>query len=715
LPIGPAAEILPVADSATTLPDRPISTAASSHFDTTVAGQRNPADRRARELARWLRTGPSPMAIDEGQRMGARGRVGLLTISLALVVGCWSDRRDRGADLGGDVSWLGDAAGTSTLAEVTSAPRREQFRPGTEALPRTRYPRATFWFRLKIDLDEHGLDDGDWMLQLNTRFAHFEVYVADRAEAPAPAWQPQAPVDDSHGAGPVYRLHVQRGSPRWLLCRGQMTDVVIFNPSVMDVPTHLRWHGKLSLFKGLYFGIVLGAMAYNLFLFFWLRDRSYLFYVLFQASFAFSMGAMDGTLMRAGDAFVIEHMLSVRLTELIAASAILFVREFLQLRASKLLWRMSNLFLALTILRALFPAVGSLAALNGLYSITGLLTLPLLVTMVVWAWRAGNPDAPFVLLAFGVLLAIGLSQVLIKVGVFTSAPFSTFRWIRIASATEAILLSTALARRMGRLRRAQTRTLAELAEARLEAAQNLQHKVTALNTLVAGVAHEIGNPLNFAAGGAEDVAERLATAEAHLAGARPPDAGAALGEALRAARASLAMVSRGTERIRRILDNLRALVGTGAEQLEDTDLNASVRSTLALLVDRVRDQRIEVALRLGHVPPVRCRAGELNQVAMNLMLNACQAMPEGGRLEIVTESDGQRTRMTVADNGPGVRPEDRRSVFDPFFTTRSPKEGTGLGLAVSLEIVRRLGGTLELLPSPPGARGATFAVSLPNS
>jgi two-component system NtrC family sensor kinase len=359
--------------------------------------------------------------------------------------------------------------------------------------------------------------------------------------------------------------------------------------------------------------------------------------------------------------------------------------------------------------------VGPLEFLGGFYSMTGWLFLPLLVAMGIWARRAGNPDTVFVFLGFAVLLAIGVAGILVKLHVFGEFPFSTFRWLRIASASEAILLSTALARRMSRIRRAQQRTLAELAQARLEVAQNLEHRVTALNTLVAGVAHEIGNPLNFATGGAQDVAERLTAAEASLAGGGPPVADARLGEALRAARASLAMVSRGNERIRRILDNLRALVGSGAEQLEEAELAACVHSTLALLADRVRDQRIEVALHLGPGARVRCRPGELNQVAMNLLLNACQAMPAGGRLDVTTEIVGGRVRMVVADDGPGVRPEDRASVFDPFFTTRGPKEGTGLGLAVSLEIVRRLGGTLELLPTAPESRGATFVVTLPAS
>jgi signal transduction histidine kinase len=103
----------------------------------------------------------------------------------------------------------------------------------------------------------------------------------------------------------------------------------------------------------------------------------------------------------------------------------------------------------------------------------------------------------------------------------------------------------------------------------------------------------------------------------------------------------------------------------------------------------------------------------MNQVIMNLVLNASQAMPEGGKLSVRSEETEDGVRIVVEDTGRGVPPSVRPSIFDPFFTTRAPNEGTGLGLAVSNEIVRRHGGTLELLPDRPEQSGAAFAIALP--
>src|SRR5947207_5956042 len=98
---------------------------------------------------------------------------------LALVAGCRPDPNDRRADLGAHFEWMIDASGTLTPDQVTSSPVRQMFRPATEGPAEARFPRVTYWFLVKIDPDELGLEGGDWMLQLNERFAHFDVYLSE--------------------------------------------------------------------------------------------------------------------------------------------------------------------------------------------------------------------------------------------------------------------------------------------------------------------------------------------------------------------------------------------------------------------------------------------------------------------------------------------------------------------------------------------------------
>jgi signal transduction histidine kinase len=113
----------------------------------------------------------------------------------------------------------------------------------------------------------------------------------------------------------------------------------------------------------------------------------------------------------------------------------------------------------------------------------------------------------------------------------------------------------------------------------------------------------------------------------------------------------------------------------------------------------------------GELPPVRCYAGQLNQVFMNLLMNACDAMPEGGEITIRTARTEQGVRLDFSDTGPGIPPEIRSRIFDPFFTTKAVGRGTGLGLSISHGIVERHGGRIGVESSV--GSGTTFSLELP--
>jgi signal transduction histidine kinase len=137
---------------------------------------------------------------------------------------------------------------------------------------------------------------------------------------------------------------------------------------------------------------------------------------------------------------------------------------------------------------------------------------------------------------------------------------------------------------------------------------------------------------------------------------------------------------------------------------------ATVESTLAMMATQLEAQSIQVTRALAPLPPIPSRPGELGQVLMNLLVNSCQAMSNGGELRLETRRHDEWAELWVSDTGPGIAPQHRDAIFDPFFTTREPAQGTGLGLSISYEIVQRHGGRLDLVDSP---RGATFVLRLP--
>ena len=241
-----------------------------------------------------------------------------------------------------------------------------------------------------------------------------------------------------------------------------------------------------------------------------------------------------------------------------------------------------------------------------------------------------------------------------------------------------------------------------------------QKRMTSLGQLAAALAHEVANPLNFTVGGAGELARRLdalAAATDALAARDPDNLDAAKARlALKGARKALELVQGGNDRIRGVIDALRAYTRSDTRGVEAVDLAEAVRATTRLMAQRFREAEVDVSLALDGIPRAKGRVSELSQVFMNLLLNSVQAMPEGGAITVTGRSDEGRVTLTFADTGPGIPPERRSKVFDPYYTTREDDGGTGLGLSISHEIVARHGGTLRLLDSDVGA---VFEVSLP--
>ena len=141
------------------------------------------------------------------------------------------------------------------------------------------------------------------------------------------------------------------------------------------------------------------------------------------------------------------------------------------------------------------------------------------------------------------------------------------------------------------------------------------------------------------------------------------------------------------------------------------DIHEGIDSTIRLLSRYYAAGHITLRRDYGELPPVDCFAGQLNQMWMNLLANAAQAVANGGEVRVSTRLEGDAVRVSVSDTGAGIAAEHLDRIFEPFFTTKPVGEGTGLGLSITYGIVERHGGTIKV-ESRPGA-GTTFTVVLP--
>ncbi len=242
----------------------------------------------------------------------------------------------------------------------------------------------------------------------------------------------------------------------------------------------------------------------------------------------------------------------------------------------------------------------------------------------------------------------------------------------------------------------------ELTEAQAQLIQAA--KLASLGELVAGIAHEINNPLAFILAH-QGTVERLL---GRLADRLGQDAEAAA--MLARCRDRMGAVSLGLQRIQDLVLKLRRFSRLDDGGFQDVDVPEALETILALLGHKI-GERITVTRDYRAPRTLHCSPALLNQVAMNIVGNAVDAIEGAGTIAISTRSEGTQYVIEIADSGPGIPPELRERIFEPFFTTKPAGSGTGLGLSIAYRVVRSHDGTITLGRSSLG--GARFVISVP--
>jgi len=251
----------------------------------------------------------------------------------------------------------------------------------------------------------------------------------------------------------------------------------------------------------------------------------------------------------------------------------------------------------------------------------------------------------------------------------------------------------------------------------------LSEKLAAAGQLTAGVAHEISNPAHFARASAQQLADELAQFHEFLRRLAGPEADPEILENI-AARIQrlhepLQIILDGTERIAGIVQDLRMFARMDPGAGSRMPLVDALKSTLNLVRAKYKHD-IRFATDFAVDPPVACLPARINQVFMNLIINACQAVHERarragpnfqGEVRLATAQDGHWLKISVEDNGCGMEADVLARIYEPFFTTKPPGEGTGLGLSLSYGIIQDHGGAIDVASVPD--QGTRFVIRLP--
>jgi len=227
---------------------------------------------------------------------------------------------------------------------------------------------------------------------------------------------------------------------------------------------------------------------------------------------------------------------------------------------------------------------------------------------------------------------------------------------------------------------------------RMEEQMSQTEKLTSLGLLAAGVAHEVNTPLAVISNYIQMLAKQMPDGDPR--------------------HSIIEKIVKQTFRASEIVNNLLSFSRTGAGELADVDLNRVVEETLSLVAHPLKTSQIRVVKQLSDgLPPVRGSANKLQQVFLNLFLNARDAMPTGGMLEVRTTAHNGSVEIEVVDTGNGIPREHIHKIFDPFFTTKATGRGTGLGLSVTYGIIKEHAGRIDVRSTP--GRGTSFHVEFP--
>lgn len=515
----------------------------------------------------------------------------------------------------------------------------------------------------------------------------------------------------------------------------------------------------VDIVSGIYIGIMLVTILYNLFIYFSVRDKSYLYYVAYVLLVLLVQTGFQGYFYQyIWPNFPKFSQYSVFLfSSLVGIAGMMFMNVFLKVKYYYKKLHLLTYFLSLIyLIPILLPLFGfNNISWNVLSANAGLVSFYMLFVSIMVV-RKGYSPAKYFLVAWSIFLLGVIGFVLKNVGVL---PFNNYTryTMQIGSAVETVLLSFALAARINIYKKERLEALQEketlvreqnivlekqvkkrtqeleLALKNLKEAQSQlvdAEKMSSLGQLTAGIAHEINNPINFVSSNIsplrqdiEDL-EQIINKYEELKNADNVEEKFKEIEQLKNEldfeylKKELPSIINGIEdgatRTKEIVSGLRNFSRLDEVEYQQADINEGIESTLILIKSKLTN--INLVKNLSPLPLINCNPSKLNQLFMNLIDNAISAIEEkgieNGKITLETSEEKNDIVFKISDNGIGIKQEILPKIFDPFFTTKDVGKGTGLGLSISRSIIEAHEGTIEVTSEVN--KGTEITVKIPN-
>jgi signal transduction histidine kinase len=574
----------------------------------------------------------------------------------------------------------------------------------------------------------------------------------------------------------IYDLIIEQNASKTYYLRIKSPEQLIVPISINQPKILWEYLAKENLLSGIFIGAVIIMFLYNLFIFFSVKDRSYLYYVIYVASVGLTQIGIKGFnfqyLWANNSAFELKSVILFACIGAIAAT--IFTRNFLNTRerARKSDYALIAVIVLQTLALALTIAGNIQVGFQLMQVSTTLFAISILVASGI-VMKNGYAPAKFVFLSWSVLLMGAIIFALKDYGVLPYNTFTSYS-MQAASAIEMALLSFGLADRINILKREKEASQAEalmiakeneriireqnvvleskvkertgeLLSANKELSVTLDNlkqaqmqlveseKMASLGQLTAGIAHEINNPINFVTSNVAPLQrdvniliDAISTMEnLSISGVPIEDKQKQIEsykeeidyDYLKIEISHLLKgINEGASRTAEIVKGLRVFSRLDEDDLKIADIHEGLESTLVIANNLLGG--IKVTRNYSDLPRVECYPGKLNQVFLNIISNAAHAINKKfgensgqGELLIETSLNDDYVRLKIADNGTGMDEHTQKKIFEPFFTTKDVGEGTGLGMSIAYNTIKKHSGNIQV-ESEPG-KGSKFIIDLP--
>ncbi|MBL7718116.1 MAG: GHKL domain-containing protein [Flavipsychrobacter sp.] len=675
--------------------------------------------------------------------------------------------------IGKDLEYYVDKTNAITIAQVAQV---KEFQRGEREVNNLGIINGNVWLRFNI---QNNSSRNEVMLEISQALLDsIDLYEMDNGtttllNSAGLAYDFSSRLINNHNF--LYPLQIPKGSTKTFYAR-------ISAHQQLSLPIYVGPFAKIqdsgmskNMWFGIFFGIIAVMFFYNLFIYFTVKDKIYLYYVVYILVVGLVQATIEGYAFQylwPGNTFLATRAFYL-FTALVNITGLEFVRRFLHTR--KYLPQIERFFALIYV----FYAAAIFLALKGnfilsyyiLQGFAGVVALYMLTISIIIARKGYRPAKFFV--AAWIPLIIGIFIYVLKdVGAIGYSIFSNYS-IAISSVLEVVLLSFALADSINALKkeneqaqadalrisreneriireqnvilesRVNDRTI-ELKESNEELNKTLHdlkeaeahlvesEKMASLGQLTAGIAHEINNPINFVTSNVHplkrDVEILMEAVQAIEAVSLEDTDVAEKQKKIKEYKEGIDFdylkveidhllkgINEGASRTAEIVKGLRVFSRLDEDDLKKADMNEGLDSTLIIINNLLG--KTKVVKEYAELPPIECYPGKLNQVFMNVITNGIHAVDDkfkgeaGGIITIKTSHDEKNVYINIADNGTGMTEETRKKLFEPFFTTKEVGSGTGLGLSISWNTIKKHNGNI-VVNSTLG-EGSEFIFELP--